>query len=81
MKILPPKKVPVVRTTERTGINLPRSVTTAVSFCLLPDFAASVRMFFSVNSPGISPDWVLSAGGSGVSLSVVSKSTTVSIKV
>ena len=42
MKILPPRNVPVVRTTERQVTILPRSVTTPMTFWRIPLFAASV---------------------------------------
>ena len=82
IKIRPPKKVPVVKTTERTGIILPLSVTTPVTFWRIPLFAASVWPAF-LTSPGIFPfSTALSKfGGSGLSEAVVKISITVSIKV
>ena len=47
IKIRPPKKVPVVKTTERTGITLPRSVTIPITFCRFPFLC---RLNFSVPS-------------------------------
>ena len=48
INILPPKKVPVVRTTERTGIMRPRSVTMPITFCLFPVLEASVANTTSI---------------------------------
>ena len=87
----PPRKVPVVRTTARTGIILPRCVTTPVTFCRIPLRAASLAYCCSSmllpklprRSPGIVPASALESefGGSGVEDAVVKISITVSINV
>ena len=82
IKMRPPRKVPVVNTTERTGMTRPRSVTTPVTFWRIPLLAAVVRPS-PRNSPGIVPFSAAESllGGSGVDEAVVRISITVSISV
>ena len=84
IKILPPKKVPVVRTAARQGIILPRSVTTPIIFCLIPLRQACVAKAYEEPerfSPGIEPDSKEPelSFGNGTSEATVKTSTTVSI--